>query len=213
VFGGGSIDATSYGVSGSLTWYSKTGFYADAQAQVTKFDSDLGSDMTNAMLVDSNLGVGFALGIELGQRIPVASDWAITPQAQLTWSSIDFDDFEDAFGSDVSLDSSDSLIGRVGVAVDRQTEWLDTDGTINRSHVYGSGNLYYDFEDGTTVDVAGTPVSSGSDSLWGGLGIGGTLSWNDDRYALSGEALAKTSLGDRGTSHAVSGTASFRVRW
>jgi fibronectin-binding autotransporter adhesin len=213
IFGDASIDATGYGASASLTWYGNTGFYADAQAQVTGYDSDLFSDTAGTGLVKGNDGIGYSLGIELGQRIPVSTEWAVTPQAQLTWSSVDFDDFTDGFGADVSLVNGDALIGRLGLALDRQIERQEADGTTSRAHLYGIGNLYYDFEDGTTVDVAGTPVDSDLNSLWGGFGLGGTYSWADDRYALYGEALTKTSLEDFGDSYVVSGTAGFRLRW
>jgi fibronectin-binding autotransporter adhesin len=213
IFGDGSIDATGYGASGSLTWYGNTGFYADAQAQIIGYDSDLTSDTAGVGLVEGNDGVGYSLGVELGQRIPVTPEWAITPQAQLAWSSVDFDDFEDAFGAEVSLDSGDSLIGRLGLAVDRQTEWLAADGSTRRTHLYGIGNLYYDFEDGTSVDVAGTPVDSEVDALWGGLGLGGTYAWANDKYALYGEASAKSQLEDFGDSYAISGTVGFKATW
>jgi outer membrane autotransporter protein len=207
IFGDGSIDATGYGVGGSLTWYGNTGLYADAQAQVTGYESDLHSDTAGVGLVEGNDG------LELGQRIPLTPEWAITPQAQLGWSSVEFDDFTDAFDAEVSLNSGDSLIGRLGLAVDRQTEWLGADGTTSRSHVYGVGNLYYDFEDGTSVDVAGTPVDSEVDALWGGLGLGGTYAWADDRYALYGEASAKSQLEDFGDSYAIGGTVGFKMTW
>jgi outer membrane autotransporter protein len=213
IFGNGSIDATGYGGSGSLTWYSAGGFYADAQAQVTGYDSDLFSDTAGVGLVAGNNGLGYTLGVELGQRIPVHPEWALTPQAQLTWSSVEFDDFKDAFGAPVSLNSGDSLVGRLGLAVDRQTEWRDADGSASRAHVYGIGNLYYDLEDGTSVDVAGTPIDSEIEALWAGLGFGGTYSWADDKYALYGEGLAKTSLEGFGDSYALSGTVGFRATW
>lgn len=212
VFGSGSIDATGYGATGTLTWYGNGGFYVDGQAQVTAYDSDLSSDLAGG-LVEGNNGMGYALGVELGQRIPVSPEWALTPQAQLAWSSVEFDDFTDAFGARVSLDSGDSLIGRLGLAVDRQSEWLAADGTTSRSYLYGIGNLYYDFQDGTGVTVAETAVDSEVDALWGGLGIGGTYSWADDRYGLYGEALAKTQLEDFGDSYVLNAKAGFRLIW
>ncbi|TGV71937.1 autotransporter outer membrane beta-barrel domain-containing protein, partial [Mesorhizobium sp. M00.F.Ca.ET.158.01.1.1] len=42
-FGLGSIDTTGYGFGGTLTWYGNSGFYVDAQAELTWFDSDLSS--------------------------------------------------------------------------------------------------------------------------------------------------------------------------
>jgi fibronectin-binding autotransporter adhesin len=213
LFGSGGIDATGYGVSGSLTWYGNGGFYVDGQAQVTGYDSDLFSSTAGLGLVEGNNGFGYSLGIEVGQRVPIHPEWAITPQAQLSWSSVDFDDFDDAFGAEVSLVSADALIGRLGLAIDRQTEWVGADGTANRTHLYGIGNLFYDFEDGSSVDVAGTPFDSEIEALWGGLGVGGTYSWADDKYAVYGEALAKTGLENFGDSHVLNATVGFRASW
>jgi outer membrane autotransporter protein len=54
------------------------------------------------------------LSLETGKRIVVDENWSITPQVQLAYSSVDFDDFTDPFGADVWLDKSDSLKGRLG---------------------------------------------------------------------------------------------------
>ncbi|WP_265518687.1 autotransporter-associated beta strand repeat-containing protein [Nitratireductor luteus] len=211
--GNGSIDTTGYGVGGTLTWYGNTGFYLDGQAQVTWFDSDLYSTTARQSLVNDNDGTGYALSIEAGQRIALNETWALTPQAQLTYSSVRFDDFTDSFDVDVSLDRSRSLVGRLGLAVDRQTEWQDAEGRTGRSHLYGIANLYYDFADGSPVDVNGTPFASENDSWRGGVGLGGSINWADDKYSLYGEALANTSLENFGDSNMVSGTVGFRVRW
>ena len=82
-----------------------------------------------------------------------------------------------------------------------------------RSNVYGIANLYYEFLDGTSVDVAGVRFRSEKDELWGGLGLGGTYSWGADRYALFGEVSVNTGLDNFGDSYSVNGTAGFRVRW
>ncbi|WP_163266230.1 autotransporter-associated beta strand repeat-containing protein [Chelativorans alearense] len=211
--GNGNIDTTGYGFGGTLTWYDNTGFYLDGQAQVTWYDSDLYSTTAGQSLVNDNDGTGYALSIEAGRRIALDETWALTPQAQLTYSSVRFDDFTDSFDADVSLDRSWSLVGRLGLAVDRQTEWQDAEGRTSRSHLYGVANLYYDFADGSRVGVGGTPFTSKNDSLRGGIGLGWSVNWADDRYSLYGEALANTSLENFGDSNIVSGTVGFRVRW
>ncbi|TIU37182.1 MAG: autotransporter outer membrane beta-barrel domain-containing protein, partial [Mesorhizobium sp.] len=81
------------------------------------------------------------------------------------------------------------------------------------SHVYGIANLYYDFLDGTDVDVSGTRLTSKPQQLWGGLGVGGSLSWADDHYSVHSELLARTSLEDFGDSHAFGGSVGFSVKW
>ncbi|MGO7837958.1 autotransporter outer membrane beta-barrel domain-containing protein, partial [Rhizobium johnstonii] len=70
---------------------------------------------------------------------------SLTPQAQLAYSSVRFDSFTDAYGSDVSLDDGDSLTGRLVISADFDSEWKDASGKTSRSTLYGIANLYYDF--------------------------------------------------------------------
>ncbi|TGU88681.1 autotransporter outer membrane beta-barrel domain-containing protein [Mesorhizobium sp. M00.F.Ca.ET.151.01.1.1] len=212
-FGLGSIDTTGYGFGGTLTWYGNSGFYVDAQAELTWFDSDLSSATLGKRLVKGNNGFGYGLGIEAGQKIGLQGNWSLTPQAQLSYSSVDFDSFTDPYGAVVANGGSDSLIGRLGLSADYESRWKDKTGKTSRSHVYGIGNLYYDFLDGSDVDVSGTVFSSKSRQLSGGLGLGGSLSWADDRYSVNGEVLARTSLEDFGDSRSIGGTVGFKVKW
>jgi fibronectin-binding autotransporter adhesin len=211
--GNGGIDTTGYGFGGTLTWYGNAGFYLDGQAQMVWYDSDLSSTTAAQSLVNDNDGTGYALSVEAGQRIVLDGPWALTPQAQLAYSSVRFDAFTDRFDAAVSLDKSRSLVGRLGLALDRQTEWQDVQGRIGRSHLYGIANLYYDFADGYRVAVEGTPFTSENDPWRGGVGLGWSVNWAGDRYSLYGEALANTSLENFGDSNVMSGTVGFRVRW
>ncbi|MER9602753.1 autotransporter outer membrane beta-barrel domain-containing protein [Mesorhizobium sp. M0243] len=213
VFGSGSIDSTGTGVSGSLTWYGAEGFYLDGQAQVIWYDSNLDSATAGQRLVDGNNGVGYALGVEAGKRIMLDPNWSLTPQAQLAWSSVDLDAFTDAFGARVTPGTNDSLLGRLGLSLDHQTQWQDRTGRAGHTNLYGIANLYYDFEDGSSVDLAGSTLSNRNEQLWGGLGIGGTINWADDRFSVFGEAIARTGLEDFGDSHVLTGSLGLRVKW
>ncbi|WP_287272439.1 autotransporter outer membrane beta-barrel domain-containing protein [Mesorhizobium sp.] len=213
LFGSGSIDSTGTGVSGSLTWYGAEGFYLDSQAQVIWYDSDLDSATAGQRLVDGNNGVGYALGVEAGKRIMLDPSWSLTPQAQLAWSSVDLDAFTDAFGARVTPGSNDSLLGRLGLSLDHQSQWQDRSGRTGHTNVYTIANLYYDFEDGSSVDLAGSSLSSRNDKLWGGLGIGGTINWADDKFSVFGEAVARMGLENFGDSHALTGSLGLRVKW
>ncbi|WJI39910.1 MULTISPECIES: autotransporter outer membrane beta-barrel domain-containing protein [Mesorhizobium] len=213
LFGSGSIDSTGTGVSGSLTWYGAEGFYLDSQAQVIWYDSDLDSATAGQRLVDGSNGVGYALGVEAGKRIMLDPSWSLTPQAQLAWSSVDLDAFTDAFGARVTPGSNDSLLGRLGLSLDHQSQWQDRSGRTGHTNVYTIANLYYDFEDGSSVDLAGSSLSSRNDKLWGGLGIGGTINWADDKFSVFGEAVARTGLENFGDSHALTGSLGLRVKW
>jgi type V secretory pathway adhesin AidA len=80
---------------------------------------------------------------------------------------------------------------------------MTSDGDVRRSHVYGIANVYYEFLDGTIVDVSGVELENRPEQWTGELGLGGTLNWNDS-FAIYGEVQAGTSLANFGE---------LRVRW
>lgn len=186
--GNGTNSTDSYGGGATLTWYGSNGIYVDGQASVTRLSSKLAAD-TVGKLVDDNQGLGYAFSIEAGRKVAVSGNLSVTPQAQLAYTSVDFDAFADPFGAKVSLDSGDSLKGRIGVALN-----YDAGSSASGSHVYGIANLTYEFLDGTAVDVAGSKVAFEPDSFGVELGLGGTYRWAGGKYALYGEALASTSF-------------------
>lgn len=213
IYGDGEISSDGYGLGGTLTWYGENGFYLDGQGQVTWYMSDLSSALARTSLTDDNDGFGYTLSLEGGKRIAIDPAWSVTPQAQLVYSNVDFDAFTDAFGARVSLDRGESLQGRLGLALDHENSWQNDNGTLNRTHVYGIANLYYEFLEGTRVDVSGTSFASRNDRVWGGVGVGGTYNWDDDKYSIYGEGLVNTSLNNFGDSYSVKGQAGFRMKW
>ncbi|MET4635365.1 autotransporter outer membrane beta-barrel domain-containing protein [Kaistia defluvii] len=215
-FGNGSISTDGAGFGGTLTWYGNSGFYVDGQAQVSWYDSDLGSDVLGN-LASGNDGTGYALSLETGKRIGLDNGLSLTPQAQLVYSSVDFDSFTQTYNGEdvagVSLLNNDSLRGRLGLSLDQNKSWRAEDGLVSRSHVYGIANLYYEFLDGTSVDVSGATLASRSDRLWGGVGLGGSYDWNNDKYSIYGEGSVNTSLENVADSYDLKATAGFRVKW
>ncbi|KXO73075.1 hypothetical protein AYJ56_18035 [Brucella anthropi] len=212
-YGDGKIDTDAYGLGATLTWYGNEGFYIDAQGEASWFDSDLSSLLANRSLTDGNDGFGYALSIETGKRLQRNEDWTLTPQAQLVYSSVDFDDFTDTFGAPVSLDRANSLRGRLGLSVDRERAWVDDDGFVNRLHGYGIANLYYEFLGDRRVNVAETTLINRDDRFWGGLGLGFSRNWEDDKYSVYGEGLVTTSMQNFGDSYGLKGTLGLRVRF
>jgi fibronectin-binding autotransporter adhesin len=212
-FGVGSISTQGYGLGGTLTWYGVNGFYVDGQAKANWYDSSLTSRTLGTALVDGNNGFGYTVSAETGQVIALNENWSLTPQAQLVYSSVDFDSFTDPFGTDVSLGSSESLKGRLGLAANYQNEWQDDAGKTSRTNLYGAVNLYHEFLDGTSTEVAGVNFASEDDRSWGGLGIGGSYSWNDDQYSLNGEVSVNTGLTNFASSYSLNATAGFKVRF
>ncbi|WP_332303186.1 autotransporter family protein [Rhizobium sp. GR12] len=211
VFGRGNIKASGSGFGGAMTWYDASGFYADAQTKLSWFDSDLSSTTAGRQLAKGKAGFGYALGLELGQRLALSDAWSLTPQAQLTYSHVDADSFIDPFGTRVALTDGDSLRGRLGLSADYRQSWRDNEGQQVNASFYSIANLRYEFLDGTTATVAGTPLTSRGERLWGGLGLGAKYEWG--RYALYGEVEAQTSLTQFADSHSISGRGGLRIRW
>ncbi len=213
VYGKGSIDASGYGIGATLTWYGDDGLYADAQGRLTWYNSDLKSNLVDGALESANKGFGSAISLEAGQRFS-AEDWTITPQAQLVYSSIDFDDFNDRFGAPVSLASGgDSLSTRIGLSVDHDESWQKAGGETVHAKLYGAANLYYEFLGDSAVDVAGTTFRTDNDELAAGLTFGGSYNWNEDRTSLYGEVSARSSLENPADTYMISGSAGLRVKW
>lgn len=211
--GDGDIDSSGFGVGATLTWLDAGGFYVDAQAQLNLYDSDLRSDEAGRKLVSNNDATGYALSIESGQRVDLSEGLSITPQAQLVYSRVDFDSFDDTFGAAAQDEDNDSLRGRAGLTLDSEHNWLGDDGTASRSHLYGIANLYYEFLDGTEVNVGGVAFANRDERLWGGLGAGGSYDWDNEKYSLYGEASVDTSLENSTDSYGVHATLGMRVKF
>lgn len=204
-YGNGKIDTTGYGLMPTLTWYGKDGLYIDTQAQATWFDSDLSSRQAGK-LKDGRKAQSYGLGIEAGKAFGVGEGFALVPQAQLTYVSTRFSSFDDKFGAHVESDKGNSLLGRLGIALDYKSSWQA--GGVNReSSVYGIVNLKHEFLDGTRLRVAEVPVSSRMARTWGSVGVGINYGWAE-RYALYGQIDADADfLG----SHVITATAGFRM--
>jgi len=208
--GDGQVNSNGYGVGATLTWYGRSGSYVDSQAQVTWYRSDLSSTAANRTLVSGNEATGYALSVEAGQQVELGGGWSMVPQAQLTYSSVDFSAFTDVFGAKITLNQGDSLRARMGMLVNFD---LSSSARGARGNVYGLANLYYEFLNGTSVNLSGVKLSAGVDRTWAGLGVGGAYSWSDGRYALYGELSYSSPVDRFGQSYALKAEVGFRMRW
>lgn len=212
-YGNGAISSSGYGLGSTLTWYGNGGFYVDGQVNLTWFDSDLNSTTAATRLASGNNGFGYALGVEAGQQIAISPGWSLTPQAQLSFSGLSYRDFTDAFGAKVSLGRDNDLKLRLGLSTDYENSWMGEAGTRNRLQVYGIANLYYDLSPDARTDVAGVALRNSQERLWGGLGLGGTYAWDNEKYAVHGQAGINTSLADLSGNTSLSGTLGFTARF
>ncbi|CAB3722582.1 autotransporter outer membrane beta-barrel domain-containing protein [Achromobacter piechaudii] len=204
-YGNGKIDTTAYGMTPTLTWYGKNGLYIDTQAQATWFDSDLNSQLAGS-LKKGRQAQSYGLGIEAGKAFELSERLALVPQAQLTYVSTRFDSFNDKFGARVESDKGDSLLARVGIALDYKSNW-QTAGVNRQSSVYGVVNVKHEFLDDARVRVAGVSAGSRMARNWGSVGAGANYSWAE-RYAIYGQVDADV---DFSGSYIVTATAGFRM--
>lgn len=211
--GDGDIDTNGWGLGGTLTWYGDNGFYLDAQGQAMWYKSDLNSSTNNLSLTNGNKGTGYGLSLEGGQRVDIDAYWSLTPQAQLTWSSVKFDAFNGAWATSVDLNNGNSLNARFGISADYRNAWQASNGMINRTNVYAIANIYQELMNSSKVNVVGVEFENDIDKTWGGIGAGGTYAWADDKYALYGEGSVNTSLSNFAKSYSLKGTVGLRIKW
>lgn len=201
----GKITSNGYGVGVNATWLGNDGLYADAIGQFTWYDTTLSSKS------GSSQGWASALSLEVGKRFDVGSGWSVVPQAQLSWTHVDFSSFTDTLGNRVSIGDGDSVLGRLGVRVENLASWKGEDGETRRLQFYGIANLSYEFMGDTSVKIAGSTVEQQDKRLWGEIGTGATYAWNDKSsvYAEAsyGHALAS------GDNYTAKGTVGFRYKW
>ena len=151
--GVGEVELDGVGAGVSATWRSGD-LYVDAQAAVTRYDVGLTSYTHGELLDNDASGVGYALGVEGGKRMPVGGAF-VTPRAGLAWSEADLDDFTDMetagdteLRSRVSVQDARSVKGRVGVMVEKEVEMGAASG-----RVFGSLDVEREFSDETEVQV------------------------------------------------------------
>lgn len=217
----GHVKAEGHGVGATLTNYRRNGLYFDLQSQFNWYDSDMKSydlrDSSTGLAYDylakGQDGFGYAVGFEIGQKIKLRNGWLATPQFQLVYSGVSFSSFNDVLDSRVALTDGQGLIGRWGWGMHREKSWMSNRGDCRRFDFFGIANLYYDFLDGTEVDINGHRVQNMNEQLWGGLGFGGTYNWRNDTRSLFAESEYRSSFSNASGNHLVNVAVGFRARF
>ncbi|ARS29523.1 autotransporter outer membrane beta-barrel domain-containing protein [Sphingomonas sp. KC8] len=205
-FGNGTIKTSGYGAGVTLTWYGRTGFYLDGQAQIGRYSSTLRSGILG-MLTRDHDGRGEAFSVEAGKRMSIGGMLSITPQVQMVYSHVAFDRFTDAAGAIVAADKGDSLKTRWGISLDHQG--MRENG---RSHVYGLVNVNYEWLGGASVLVSDTPIYRADERLWGELGLGASMGWATG-LTLYGEVSGSSPFRNFGQSYMLRGNVGLRIQF
>ncbi len=171
--GVGEVDLKGWGAGVSATWLDG-GLYVDAQAAVTVYDVDVKSHRHGRMSTESVHGAGYALGVDVGARMPVGETMFVTPRAGVAWSRVDLADFTDMErGTDrpdlrarVSVADVDSVKGRVGVTLEAEA---------GPGRLFGSLDVERELSDETEVSVGGSALKTEVRPTAARLGIGGVF--------------------------------------
>jgi outer membrane autotransporter protein len=209
--GSGVITTDGFGLGASLTWYEQNGLYFDGQAQFMSMTSDLGTSSIGTF-ADGNAVRGYAVSLEVGREFPLNENWAVTPQAQLSYASVEEEDYSDSFGTVASF-HEESVRLRIGLEASNEESWVEDDGTTSRQSVRVGVNLIREFQPDTFVRMPNSTLHSEGDELIGEITLGGSYNWSDDRHSLYGQVAGSTGLGDFGDSTRLRGTVGFRTRW
>ncbi|MGI3164845.1 autotransporter outer membrane beta-barrel domain-containing protein [Pseudooceanicola sp. 200-1SW] len=207
--GDGSIDVDAKILAGTLTWYGLSGTYVDAQAKLAFYDATIGTEDG----IVSNSGKGHGLSLEVGHRFDLGQGYALTPQAQLQYTKVAFDDFTDSNGIDVALRDGTRSDLRLGLMLERNAVRQADTALESSTNAYGIVNLYRGFGDGTTVTASQATLASDTNGWTGEIGLGGKYHWAGGKYAVFGEVTAATGLDNFGDSHAINGELGFRMTW
>lgn len=215
VHGEGNIRANGYTIGATSTWYGNNGFYWDGLAQLTYFDNDLDSKTAGQRLGNGKSALGYALSLEAGRQIDLTPTWALTPQAQLVYSSINMKDFDDKFGTKIRFDQSRNMKLRVGATIDHHQKWRDDQSKDEKaSNFYGLFNIRQELLGrNDTVDIANVAFHGGNDRTWGEAGAGGAYSWGNSKYFVYGQSSVNTSLNNFADSYELSAKIGIKATW
>ncbi|MEM7444425.1 MAG: autotransporter outer membrane beta-barrel domain-containing protein [Pseudomonadota bacterium] len=168
----GSANADVYGGGITATWFGAGGFYLDSVFQYNVYDIDMST--ASRFQSAGTTGSGMAASGEAGWRFALSDTFSVVPQAQLTWQTVDVDEFTDPDGRSVNLSNGDSLEGRLGAAVEATFAAGSTPIAL-----YGEANLHHDFlgENEVIVSAAAgdTPINQTLRNTSASLGMGGTV--------------------------------------
>ena len=190
--GVGDIEVDGMGVGASATW--RWGeWYADAQAGATWYEVGVDSaDPERGALVKEADGLGYAMGVEVGQRMAMGEDLVVTPRGGLAWSNVGMDDFTLTDLETVSVEDAHSARGRLGVLVETEVDLGERSGRL-----FGSLDVEQEFSDETQVNVGITKLSENElktevRPTTVHLGVGGMLDLGEN-LVLRGAAGYETS--------------------
>jgi fibronectin-binding autotransporter adhesin len=158
----GKLRADTVSLGGYATYANRRGQYADFVLQYGRHELTIDSSNGTHTSGDARSVVASA---EVGQRLPMGSDWGIEPQVQLIYNRQDVDSALIS-GATIAQDSANAVIGRLGV---RMTGDFTTG--AGRLRPYARLNLWHGFRGTDSTSFIGP---AGGTSIANGIGYTST---------------------------------------
>ena len=162
------------------TWMGDKGHYTDYVVKYGRLSNDFdiyGRTYGNKISGDYDNDV-WSVSAEYGRKKDLGNDWYIEPQAQLQYAYVTDASYTTSQGTKVSLDSIDSLIGRAGFRLGRDTDEANT--------VYFKADILHEFLGGQSIramDSTGTlSTTYENEGTWYDVGFGFSHRMSKDKY-------------------------------
>ena len=163
------------------TWMGDKGHYSDYVVKYGRLsnDFDIYSELGEKISGDYDNDV-WSVSAEYGRKKDIGNDWYIEPQAQMQYAYVTSADYTTSQGTKVELDGIDSLIGRAGFRLGRDTSEGNT--------VYFKADILHEFLGDQSIramDATGTlSTTYENEGTWYDVGFGFAHKMGKDSYVF-----------------------------
>ncbi len=163
------------------TWLGDKGHYSDYVVKYGRLsnDFDIYSELGEKISGDYDNDV-WSVSAEYGRKKDIGNDWYIEPQAQMQYAYVTSADYTTSQGTKVELDGIDSLIGRAGFRLGRDTSEGNT--------VYFKADILHEFLGDQSIramDATGTlSTTYENEGTWYDVGFGFAHKMGKDSYVF-----------------------------
>ena len=161
------------------TWMGDKGHYTDYVVKYGRLsnDFDIYGELGEKIKGDYDNDV-WSVSAEYGRKKDIGNDWYFEPQVQAQYAYVTSADYTTSQNTKVSLDSIDSLIGRAGFRLGRDTDEANT--------VYFKADILHEFLGGQSIramDSTGTlSTTYENEGTWYDVGFGFSHRMSKDKY-------------------------------
>ena len=164
---GGEGDNKIFGLAAYGSWLGDNGSFVDVIAKVARLESDSVIDGTSG---DFNT-TAYSLSAEVGHRFDLAESVFLEPQAEMSWGYVDGKTFTtlnktSGIATDTTVDSTTSLIGRLGVRAGIKCP-------NNKGTAYVRTSILHEFDGDVSVTRGDGTYTEDASDTWFEYAIGG----------------------------------------